>query len=58
MGRWSVGFAWQLITEKKVNMHTAKEEVKLLLDKLPDECTLEDVQYHLHVVEKALIKFM
>jgi len=39
-------------------MHTAKEEVKLLLDKLPDECTLEDVQYHLHVVEKALIKFM
>ncbi|MDX2504955.1 MAG: hypothetical protein QNL62_10840 [Gammaproteobacteria bacterium] len=33
-------------------MNTAKEEVKLLLDKLPDECTLEDVQYHLYVVEK------
>ncbi|MEA3543760.1 MAG: hypothetical protein U9R69_00905 [Thermodesulfobacteriota bacterium] len=23
-----------------------------LLDKLPDECTLEDVQYHLYVAEK------
>ena len=33
-------------------MNTAKEEVKLLLDQLPDECTLEDVQYHLYVVEK------
>ena len=33
-------------------MSTAKEEVKSLLDKLPDECTLEDVQYHLYVVEK------
>ena len=33
-------------------MNTAKEEVKALLDKLPDECTLEDVQYHLYVVEK------
>lgn len=33
-------------------MNTAKEEVKTLLAKLPDECTLEDVQYHLYVVEK------
>jgi hypothetical protein len=33
-------------------MNTAKEEVKALLDKLPDECTLEDVQYHLYIVEK------
>jgi hypothetical protein len=33
-------------------MNTAKEEVKALLDKLPDGCTLEDVQYHLYVVEK------
>lgn len=31
---------------------TAKEEVKALLDKLPDDCSLEDVQYHLYVVEK------
>ncbi|RMG35711.1 MAG: hypothetical protein D6720_06560 [Gammaproteobacteria bacterium] len=33
-------------------MNTAKEEVKELLDKLPDDCSLEDVQYHLYVVEK------
>jgi len=31
---------------------TAKDEVKLLLENLPDKCTLEDVQYHLYVVEK------
>ncbi len=33
-------------------MNSSKEEVKSLLEKLPDECTLEDVQYHLYVVEK------
>lgn len=33
-------------------MSTAKEDVKTLLDKLPDDCSLEDVQYHLYVVEK------
>ncbi len=33
-------------------MSTAKDEVKALLDKLPDDCSLEDVQYHLYVVEK------
>ena len=33
-------------------MNTVKEEVRSLLSKLPDECTFEDVQYHLYVVEK------
>ncbi len=33
-------------------MITAKEEVRTLLDQLPDECVLEDIQYHLYVVEK------
>lgn len=33
-------------------MHTAKEEVQTLLRELPDDCTLEDIQYHLYVVEK------
>ncbi len=33
-------------------MNTAKSEVKAILDKLPDDCSLEDVQYHLYVVEK------
>lgn len=33
-------------------MSTVKDEVKSLLEKLPDDCTYEDVQYHLYVVEK------
>jgi hypothetical protein len=33
-------------------MNTAKDEVESLLRKLPDDCTLEDIQYHLYVVEK------
>ena len=34
-------------------MSTAKNEVESLLKKLPDDCTLEDIQYHLYVVEKV-----
>ena len=30
---------------------TAKETVRALLDRLPDDCSLEDVQYHLYVVQ-------
>jgi len=33
-------------------MNTAKSEVESLLQRLPDDCTLEDIQYHLYVVEK------
>ncbi len=33
-------------------MNTVKNEVKALLDKLPDDCSIEDVQYHLYVVKK------
>lgn len=33
-------------------MNTAKQEVETLLKKLPEDCTLEDVQYHLYVIEK------
>jgi len=34
-------------------MATAKQEVEALLDKLPPDCTLEDIQYHLYVIEKV-----
>ena len=34
-------------------MSTAKEEVQSLLRKLPDDCSLEDIQYHLYVIEKV-----
>ncbi len=33
-------------------MSTAKQEVNSLLKKLPEDCTLEDVQYHLYVIKK------
>lgn len=34
-------------------MSTAKEEVASLLHKLPDSCSIEDIQYHLYVMEKV-----
>ncbi len=34
-------------------MSTAKEEVESLLDKLPDDCSIEDLQYHPYVIEKV-----
>lgn len=33
-------------------MNTTKKEVKSLLQKLHDDCSLEDIQYHLYVIEK------
>jgi len=32
---------------------TAKQEVAHLLTQLPDDVTLEDIQYHLYVLEKV-----
>lgn len=34
-------------------MSTAKADVTALLEKLPDDCSLEDIQYHLYVLEKV-----
>jgi hypothetical protein len=33
---------------------TAKQEVAHLLEQLPDDATLEDIQYHVYVLEKIL----
>ena len=33
-------------------MQTAKQEVQQLLEELPDDATLEDIQYHLYVKQK------
>lgn len=33
-------------------MSTTKREISNLLNRLPDDCTLEDVQYHLYVLQK------
>jgi hypothetical protein len=32
---------------------TAKQEVQTLLERLPDNCSIEDIQYHLYVLEKV-----
>ena len=34
-------------------MSQTKEQIKTLLSKLPEDCSLEDVQYHLYVLEKV-----
>jgi hypothetical protein len=31
---------------------TAKQQIQRILQNLPDNCSIEDVQYHLYVVEK------
>ncbi len=33
-------------------MRTAKQEVTDLLNRLPEDCSLEDIQYHLYVLQK------
>lgn len=33
-------------------MIPAKEEVRRLLDQLPDDTTLDDIQYHIYVRQK------
>lgn len=39
-------------TDKSQQMNTAITEVKSLLERLPEDSTYEDIQYHLYVVEK------
>lgn len=34
-------------------MVSVKEEVAALLQRLPEDCSLEDIQYHLYVMEKV-----
>ncbi|MEW6428636.1 MAG: hypothetical protein AB1568_11445 [Thermodesulfobacteriota bacterium] len=33
-------------------MATAKEEVKRILERLPNTATLEDIQYHIYIRQK------
>ncbi len=33
-------------------MQIAKQQVASMLQKLPEDCSLEDIQYHLYVIEK------
>jgi predicted transcriptional regulator len=36
-----------------VDVLTAKQEVQELLQELPDDATLEDIQYHIYVKQKV-----
>jgi hypothetical protein len=33
-------------------MVNVKRQVQEILERLPDDCSVEDVQYHLYVIEK------
>ena len=37
----------------KTPMSTAKRDVESLLSKLPDNSSVEDIQYHLYVLDKV-----
>jgi hypothetical protein len=34
-------------------MSTAKQDAEQLLNRLPDDCSVEDIQYHLYVLGKV-----
>jgi hypothetical protein len=38
--------------EKRLTM-TVKEQVRKMIEKLPDECSIEDVHYQLYLIEKV-----
>ena len=33
-------------------MNTIKGKIQSILNQLPDDCSIEDIQYHLYVLEK------
>jgi hypothetical protein len=34
-------------------MYGTKEQVRRLLDRLPDDCSLDDVLYHLYIIQEV-----
>lgn len=40
------------VVDSEVTLKTAKDEVRELLENLPDDASLENVQYHLYVRQK------
>jgi predicted transcriptional regulator len=41
-----------IVLEGVAVVSTVKQDVEALLHRLPDDCSLEDVQYHLYILEK------
>jgi hypothetical protein len=55
MGRALLGsahFGYRTLDTPEVVVQTAKEEVQELLQELPEDATLEDIQYHIYVKQK------
>jgi hypothetical protein len=48
----AAGSPQKLSERRKGRMSSAKNNVESLLRMLADDCTLEDIQYHLYVLEK------
>src|SRR5262245_2302956 len=44
---------YRLSSDKLVSMNSPKQDVESLLNKLPDDCSVEDIQYHLYVLDKV-----
>lgn len=34
-------------------MNSIRRKIEFLLNQLPDDCSIEDIQYHLYVLEKV-----
>jgi hypothetical protein len=41
------------VERRVAHMKTAKEEVRELLEQLPEDSSLEDIQYHIYVRQKV-----
>jgi hypothetical protein len=44
--------SWLKNGQKETLMSTPKEEVRKMLDQIPDDASFEDIQYHIYVREK------
>jgi hypothetical protein len=42
-----------ILVDRTTVMSTAKQDVELLLNRLPDNVSVEDIQYHLYVLDKV-----
>jgi hypothetical protein len=49
---FSAEFAGAMLL-RRGSMSNVKQEVEQLLNKLPDDCSVEDIQYHLYVLDKV-----
>ena len=55
-GRWDSFWYTEVekwADEEEFTMASTKDQLRALIERLPDDCTLEDVQYHLYVQQKV-----